>query len=118
MPVCPNCKYEYVNGITICPDCNISLVEIKEFSKSDEVSEKDWVLIYTSFSEIDINMIKGNLESADIGVFVLSQKDSSFPAPGDLSLIKLMVKEADVQSALEFIQEIKSKSSELDEDDV
>lgn len=104
MPICPNCKYEYVEGITICPDCNISLVD--EIEKYPEFSEDDWVMIYTSFSDIDVNMLKENLESAGIAASILSQKDSSFPVPGDLSKIKLMVKKGDVKVALEFIQEI------------
>jgi hypothetical protein len=117
MPVCPKCKYEYVPGIVICPDCNAPLVDAAELNKYPELSEEDWVLVYTSFNEIEVDMIKGNLESAGIAASVLSQKDSSFPAPGDLSVVKLMVKKADVQSALEFIQEVKSKESDLEEDD-
>ncbi len=27
MPVCPNCKYEYVKGIDKCPDCGAELVD-------------------------------------------------------------------------------------------
>lgn len=116
MPVCPNCKYEYVPGITICPDCNSRLVDSIELEKYEELSEQDWVLVYTSFSEIDVDMLKENLESAGISASVLSQKDSSFPAPGDLSTIKLFVRKADVPETLEFIQEVKRKSLDSEED--
>ena len=116
MPVCPNCKYEYIEGIVICPDCNTPLVDSAELNKYPELSEEDWVLVYTSFSVIDVDMLKENLESAGIAASVLSQKDSSFPAPGDLSVVKLMVKKSDVQSALEFIQEVKSHKSDSEED--
>jgi hypothetical protein len=27
MPLCPECKYEYVAGMTECPDCDVALVE-------------------------------------------------------------------------------------------
>ena len=27
MPFCPECKYEYVEGVTECPDCQVPLVE-------------------------------------------------------------------------------------------
>jgi hypothetical protein len=115
MPICPNCKYEYIQGITICPDCNTKLVESLELDNFDELSEDDWALVYTSFSVIDVDMLQENLESAGIAASILSQKDSSFPAPGDLSTVKLFVKKSDVQEALEFIQAIKSKSSESEQ---
>jgi len=116
MPVCPNCKYEYVPGITICPDCNTPLVDSVDLSKYSDLSEDDWVLVYTAFREIDADMLKENLESAGISASVLSQKDSSFPAPGDLSTVKLFVKKADVHDALEFIQEVKRKPLDSEED--
>jgi hypothetical protein len=116
MPVCPNCKYEYVSGIAICPDCNIPLVDSIELEKYAELSEKDWVLVYTAFNEIDADMLKENLESAGIAASILSQKDSSFPVPGDLSKVKLFVKKADVSDALEFIQTVKSNSMDTEED--
>jgi pentatricopeptide repeat protein len=116
MPFCPNCNYEYVEGILICPDCNQKLVDILELEKFEELSEKDWVLIYTSFNEIDIEMIKDNLESAGISTSSISQKDSVFPVPGNLSLIKLFVKKADVSEALEFIDEMMKKINSDEEE--
>ena len=116
MSVCPNCNYEYVLGITICPDCNTPLVDSADLNKYSDLSEEDWVLVYTAFSEIEADMLKENLESAGISASVLSQKDSSFPAPGDLSTIKLFVKKADVHDALEFIQEVKRKPLDSEED--
>ncbi|NWG27971.1 MAG: DUF2007 domain-containing protein [Ignavibacteriaceae bacterium] len=116
MPVCPNCKYEYINGIVICPDCNTPLVDAIELNNYSDLSEEDWVLIYTTFSEIEATMLKENLENAEIPASVLSQRDSSFPAPGDLSIIKLFVKKADVPDALEFIQDVKKKEMGSEED--
>ena len=115
MPVCPNCEYEYIEGMVICPDCNTPLVNASELKKYPELSEEDWVLVYTTFNMIDAQMLQENLESAEIAATILSQKDSSFPVPGDLSRIKLFVKKQDVLSALEFIQTVKRKSPE-DED--
>lgn len=116
MPVCPNCNYEYVPGIVICPDCNTPLVDAIEPNNYSDLSEEDWELVYTSFSEIDADMLKENLESAGIAVSILSQKDSNFPVPGDLSTIKLFVKKADVPEALEFIEEVKRKPLDSEED--
>jgi len=115
MPICPNCEYEYIEGITICPDCNTPLVDASELKKYPELSEEDWVLVYTTFNRIDAEMLRENLESADISATVLSQKDSSFPTPGDLSTIKLFVKKENVSEALEFIQAVKSNPPDEEE---
>ena len=116
MPVCPNCEYEYIEGITICPDCNTPLVDSLKLNNYKKLSEEDWALVYTSFSNIDVDMLKENLESAGISATILSQKDSSFPVPGDLSPVKLFVKKADVPQALEFIQTVKSKTPDSEQD--
>ena len=117
MPICPNCNYEYVECIAICPDCNTSLVEVDELQKFEELPEDEWVLVYTSFYEFDVDMLKGNLEGAGITASKLSQKDHSFPAPGDLSVVKLLVRKSDFQAALNFIQDLKKKESESGEDE-
>jgi len=111
MPVCPNCTYEYVEGIAICPDCNTPLVEENELQKFEELSEADWVLVYTSGDELEMDMLKGLLESAGLNVNVLSQKDHNLPMPGDLSVVKLLVRKNDVKSALTYIQNVKSRES-------
>ncbi len=112
MPVCPNCNYEYVEGIAICPDCNSPLVEENDLQKFEELSEADWVLVYTSGDELEISMLKGLLESAGLEVNVLSQKDHNFPVPGDLSIVKLLVRKNDVKPALNYIQDVKNRENE------
>ena len=117
MPVCPNCNYEYIEGVTICPDCNVKLVDEIELKEYEKLSENDWVLIYTSFDEVEIDMIKDNLESAGMEATVFSQKDRNFPVPGDLSPIKLLVRKVDLQPALNFIEDLLRKSTDENNED-
>lgn len=112
MPICPNCSYEYYEGITICPDCNTPLVDEESLNQYEELSEDDWVLVYTSGDELEVDMMKDILESAGLGVNVLSQKDHNFPTPGDFSVVKLFVKKSDVQSTVSFIRDAQQRPTE------
>ncbi len=115
MPICPNCKYEYVNGIKKCPDCGAELVD--ELPEEIILNEADWIVVYTTSLDYEAEMLKGNLESAGISAMILSQKDSSFPAPGDLSIIKLLVKKEDAESAVTFLDEFKKNLEAENEED-
>ncbi|MGA8264128.1 MAG: zinc-ribbon domain-containing protein [Ignavibacteriaceae bacterium] len=114
MSVCPNCNYEYVDGVTICPDCGTALVDESVIQKPRELSEEDWEVIYTTNDEYEVDMIRDNLKSAGIEATILSQKDRNFPAPGDFSLIKLLVRKNDVKDALNYIQATKNQSDSED----
>ena len=115
MSVCPKCNYEYVEGVTICPDCGEVLVDESTLEKPKEYTEEDWQVVYTTNKEYEVEMMKDNLESAGISAAILSQKDRNFPAPGDLSIIKLLVKKNDLKDALNYIEEIKRQSDSKDE---
>lgn len=107
MPVCPNCRYEYVEGIKVCPDCGVDLV--------NELSDSEWIVVYTSDKEYEIQMLKDELESSGITANILSQKDSNFPVTGDLAVIKLLVKKDDASSAVSFINDLKSSQTQEEE---
>lgn len=111
MPICPNCDYEYVEGVTFCPDCGIPLVDESLITKPEEWTEKNWEVVYTSGKDYEVEMIKDNLEGAGIPAAILSQADRNFPAPGDFSIVKLLVRKENVSEALDFIQKIKSDLS-------
>jgi hypothetical protein len=117
MAVCPNCNYEYVEGVTFCPDCGSALVDPSLIDKPEDWTEENWEVVYTSNEEYEVEMIKNNLGGAGIIAEILLQKDRNFPAPGDLGVIKLLVRKEDVQAALNYIQMSKSESSEEEEEE-
>lgn len=106
MLVCPKCKYEYVKGITICPDCGKKLVDPSTLIQPKDLEEEDWMIIYTSDHEYELKMLKDNLLSAGIDSIIFSHKDRNFPTPGDLSVISLLVKKVQAEEAAQFINEV------------
>jgi len=103
--ICPQCEHEYAEGIKMCPDCGSALIPQDEFSGSLSHME-GWVIVYTCFERYEAEMMKTNLESAGIETFILEQSDKSFPAYGDLTMVKLLVKKEDSADALEFINSL------------
>jgi len=105
---CTECKTEYDENITVCPKCNVPLID-----KPDYINFEDWVLAFTTDAEYEADMLKANLEGAGIEAFIFKQKDSSFPAVGNLAVIKLFVPSEKLNAAKEIINDInKQKSSE------
>lgn len=115
MPICPNCEYEYQEGVTVCPDCGYQLVTEEEFVEH-MVNPEDWEAVYTTSEEYEADMLKANLEGAGIETSIIPKKDRSFPAVGDLAVIKLLVKKDDVLSAKQIIQDINFRKEDTDEE--
>jgi hypothetical protein len=59
---CPECSFEYLNNITICTDCGVSLIDIKP--KYELLSNMDCITIanFTGafFAEMAVEILKKN----------------------------------------------------------
>lgn len=76
MPFCPECEYEYEDGIEECPDCGAGLVG--QLPRDDD--EEELVPVYYASGEIEADIVKGLLESA--GIPVLEKADvQEWPGP-------------------------------------
>lgn len=113
--ICPNCEYEYIEGVTICPDCGSELIPKEEFD-GKLVHPSDWVVIFTTGTLYEAEMLKSNLEGAGIESLILSQKDSCYPAVGDLAIVKLLVKKDDTDEAQSIIKDINTRQIQDDEE--
>lgn len=107
--ICPVCEYEYIDGIGKCPDCNTTLIPKDDF-EGNLVHPADWIIVYTCDELYEAEMLKANLESVNIETLILSQKDRNYPTVGNFSVVKILVKKIDQQSALEIIEDINKRS--------
>jgi len=103
--ICPKCEAEYVDGKTTCSDCGTELITKASF-ELNLVHHEDWTSVYSTDVMYEAEMIKANLAGANIESIILSQKDKNFPATGDLSEIKLLVKKEDAEDSLIIISDI------------
>ncbi len=103
--ICPKCEAEYLDGITICSDCDTVLISKEDF-ELNLVHHEDWTTVFSTDVMYEAEMTKANLSGANIESIILSQKDKSFPVTGDLAVIKLMVKKEDAEDSQKIISDI------------
>lgn len=89
MPFCPNCRYEYLEGITTCADCGAALVrELPELPETPEpplVPGSPLVVVYEAHDEFHSRMVKDALEEAGLPVIELVDRTAAFDGAVDLS---------------------------------
>ena len=64
---CPECKSEFIDGIEICTDCDVSLIEVLPPEPEPEFVDFEEVL--ATYNPADIAILKSILDSEDITYF-------------------------------------------------
>jgi hypothetical protein len=117
---CPNCRAEYVDGITECPDCHIPLVE----ELLEETEPKDflpYVKVLATFNSADLIVIKSLLENAGLDYYIEGENFHYLGIP-PAQAVKLVVREDQVETAKELLSGLDlrgwavARSDEFDED--
>ncbi len=103
---CPKCKSEYKEGILICPECNVELVENLPEDEVEYMPDK-FKLLYTFYDPVSANLAKGLLVENGIAVKL---EDISFTVEpvfvsSDMTRLKLWVKEDDFDKAEKILKE-------------
>jgi hypothetical protein len=67
--ICPKCKSEFINGIYMCSDCDIPLVDslpATEETVKDHFINSKFVVVYNPISSQEVSIIKMILEREGI----------------------------------------------------
>ena len=125
MPFCPECKYEYVNGIEKCPDCDAELVwELPTELPPAEVPPGFWtsdeaVTVFTAKDGVEAEIVSGLLESAGIHCYAtpeVTRWARGASMLGGLNSLDIMVLSSQADEAQTVIKEAMEAGSDLPEE--
>lgn len=113
MPFCPKCRSEYKEGMRICPECDVELVE--ELPE-EEVEFVKWRVVRKLPNAMVGNMLKSLLESegirAEIRSLTIPWLDGVRSSWSEESWGELLVPEEQFEQAKEIVDEYMSHVGE------
>jgi len=113
MPYCPNCRYEYVEGIEICSDCEVELVSELP---PDEI--EDMVPIYIAEDPTEAAILRSILEEAGIPVRERADVDTDLDAfAGPIAEEAIMVPSSRTEEAKKILKKAQDKGKRLPADE-
>jgi len=106
---CPDCRSEYIDGVTECPDCRVALVnELPEKESRDPHKEEDtdvrYVPLVRTFSAKDIAFIHSVLGGTGIRYYIRGEGLTHLRPMADPAI--LMVDEETVEDARELLKDL------------
>ncbi len=68
---CPKCKSEYINGVTVCSDCHVDLVDelVEDRSEENGIEIIDPVAVKFASNQTEAELIMNLLRNSDIQCF-------------------------------------------------
>jgi hypothetical protein len=96
--ICPNCKCEYIRGVTQCADCGVALVDALESPKANPAGDVRIVAIWRGNDPAECDRVKEALEKADIPFTAPDSKSTFSFFPTEPSL-EIWISDADREKA-------------------
>jgi hypothetical protein len=103
--ICPNCKCEYIRGVTQCADCGVPLVNALEPEDAKPTGDVPIVSVWQGNDPAECDRVKEALENADIPFTVPDPKSSFSFLPTEPTL-GIWISEADREKARKIILDL------------
>ena len=118
MPFCPNCRAEYVEGVTRCIDCDVELVPELEPEQVEQFSDEPFVPVFRYKDEMEAKIAKGVLEDAGIPTWERSDIVKAVDpfTVGPLGQEELLVPESRADEAMKALEEALGEGAHIAED--
>ncbi len=107
---CPQCRNEFVPGITMCSDCGVALVEALP-----EPEPYKFIEILRTFNLSEIAFIKSILDDSDIEYFFLGENFNRIEQL--VQPARLAVREDQVEEAKEILKDLELRYFPIDSRD-
>ena len=101
---CPKCKAEYVEGIPVCADCGIALIQ--ELPTEPPLGSAEYEEIPGVLNASDVALIKSLLDSESLEFYI----EGEFSQYG---LHRLMVLKEQVDEAKEILKDLELEHSKV-----
>jgi len=119
MPFCPKCKYEYVEGIKVCPDCDLPLKAHlhEEPLQEPEYTDEALVTLVRVYDRLEVDIMKGVLDSAGIPAYIQSDVSAMTRAAVVLRNrgYAIIVQESRYHDAMEALQKAIQDGKQIDD---
>jgi len=99
---CPKCKYEYIDAITVCPDCDVALVP--QLPPEPEPEFVDFQEVLATYNPADIAFLKSLLDSESIQYFFKGEHFMYVRPLADP--VRLMVRTDQVETVIAMLKDI------------
>jgi hypothetical protein len=103
--ICPNCKCEYIRGVTQCADCGAALVDELDPHVENPATDVRLVSIWQGNDPAEGERIKDALEKADIP-FTVPDSKSSFSFLHPESILEIWITDADRERARKILLDL------------